>query len=239
MVAVEGMDGSGKSTQAKRLYPWRRAKGLPGFHTEWNPSKIVKQATKIGKDTRRLLPITFHLIHAADFADRWAQQIEPVLEIGGIVICDRYKYTAMARDGSRDVPREVIEDTYSFAREPDLTLYFDVPVDVSFDRIAKGRPSLKFYEAGLDMGWTTDPFESYRIFQGRVSEIYSGLVDEGRIERLDAEGTVAEVQSRVRETFDKHIALSQVQVIDQPDRLAQNLSESEIDWLTYSEGDGK
>ena len=124
-------------------------------------------------------------------------------------------------------------------RSPDLTLYFDVPVDVSFDRIAKGRPSLKFYEAGLDMGWTTDPFESYRIFQGRVSEIYSGLVEEGRIERLDAEGTVAEVQSRVRETFDKHIDLSEVQVIDQSDRLAQNLSESDIDWLTYSEGDGE
>ena len=237
LIAVEGMDGSGKSTQAKLLYHWLRAKGLPVFHTEWNSSKIVKQATKIGKNTRRLLPITFHMIHAADFADRWAQQIEPVLEIGGIVICDRYKYPAMARDGSRDVPREVIEDTYSFAREPDLTLYFDVPVDVSFDRIAKGRPSLKFYEAGLDMGWTTDPFESYRIFQGKVSEIYSGLVEEGRIERLDAEGTVAEVQSRVRETFDKHIDLSEVQVIDQSDRLAQNLSESDIDWLTYSIGD--
>ena len=112
-------------------------------------------------------------------------------------------------------------------------------MDVSFDRIAKGRPSLKFYEAGLDMGWTTDPFESYRIFQGKVSEIYSGLVEEGRIERLDAEGTVAEVQSRVRETFDKHIDLSGVQVIDQSDRLAQNLSESDIDWLTYSGGDGE
>ena len=77
-------------------------------------------------------------------------------------------------------------------------------MDVSFDRIAKGRPSLKFYEAGLDMGWTTDPFESYRIFQGRVSEIYSGLVEEGRIERLDAEGTVAEVQSRVRRPRQAH-----------------------------------
>ena len=88
LIAVEGMDGSGKSTQAKLLYHWLRAKGLPVFHTEWNSSKIVKQATKIGKNTRRLLPITFHMIHAADFADRWAQQIEPVLEIGGIVICD-------------------------------------------------------------------------------------------------------------------------------------------------------
>ncbi|MDP6912341.1 MAG: hypothetical protein QF736_00245, partial [Candidatus Thalassarchaeaceae archaeon] len=102
-----------------------------------------------------------------------------------------------------------------------------------------GRPKLKFYEAGMDMGWTTDPFESYRIFQGKVSEIYSALVEEGRIVRLDAQGTVAEVQSRVRESFDNHIDLSSTQVIDQSDRLAQNLSESDIDWLTYSGGDGK
>ncbi len=236
LIAVEGMDGSGKSTQAKLLYHWLRAKGLPVYHTEWNSSKIVKEATKIGKNSRRLLPITFHMVHAADFADRWARQIEPVLEIGGIVICDRYKYTAMARDGSRDVPLDTIEATYAFAREPDLTLYFDVPVDVSFDRIARGRPKLKFYEAGMDMGWTTDPFESYRIFQGRVSEIYSDLVKNGRITRLDAIGTVSEVQSRVRDVFEKNIDLSSVQVIDQSDRIAQNLGESDIDWLTYSGG---
>tara|TARA_B100000959_G_scaffold271209_1_gene319092 strand:+ start:293 stop:1033 length:741 start_codon:yes stop_codon:yes gene_type:complete len=236
LIAVEGMDGSGKSTQAKLLYHWLRAKGLPVYHTEWNSSRIVKEATKIGKSSRRLLPITFHMVHAADFADRWARQIEPVLEIGGIVICDRYKYTAMARDGSRDVSSEIIEATYAFAREPDLTLYFDVPVEVSFARIAQGRPKLKFYEAGMDMGWTSDPFESYRIFQGKVSEIYSNLVDKGRITRLDAIGTVSEVQSRVRAVFDKSIDLSAVHVIDQSDRFAQNLSESDIDWLTYSGG---
>ena len=117
-----------------------------------------------------------------------------------------------------------------------MTLYFDVPVDVSFSRIVKGRPKLKYYEAGMDMGWTTDPFESYRIFQGKVSEIYSGLVEQGRMVGLDAEGTVAEVQSRVRDAFQKHIDLSKVQTIDQSDRLAQNLSESDIDWLTYTGG---
>ena len=88
----------------------------------------------------------------------------------------------------------------------------------------------------MDMGWTTDPFESYRIFQGKVSDIYSGLVEQGRMVGLDAQGTVAEVQSRVREAFQKHIDLSKVQTIDQTDRLAQNLSESDIDWLTYAGG---
>ena len=125
LIAVEGMDGSGKSTQAELLYQWLRSQGLPVHHTEWNSSPLVKEVTKIGKSTRRLLPRTFHLIHAADFADRWARQIEPMLEVGGIVICDRYVYTSMARDGARGVDREVIDATYAFARKPDITLYFD------------------------------------------------------------------------------------------------------------------
>jgi hypothetical protein len=88
----------------------------------------------------------------------------------------------------------------------------------------------------MDMHWTTDRLESYRIFQGKVSDIYSGLVEQGRMVALDAQGTVAEVQSRVREAFQQHIDLSKVQTIDQSDRLAQNLSESDVDWLTYSGG---
>jgi|TARA_B100001540_G_C15789861_1_gene634901 dTMP kinase len=235
LIAVEGMDGSGKSTQAKLLYHWLRARGMPVYHTEWNSSDIVKQATKSGKETRRLLPATFHLIHAADFADRWARQINPVLEIGGIVICDRYKYTAMARDGAREVPRDVIESTYSFAREPDLTLYFDVPVEVSFQRIAEGRPMLKYYEAGMDMRWSDDPFESYKIFQGKVSKIYSKLADEGRMVKLNATGTVSEVQTRVREIFNQIIDLSKVETIAIEDRKAQNLGRSEVDWKSWGE----
>ena len=230
LIAVEGMDGSGKSTQPKLLYSWLRAKGMPVHHTEWNSSPVVRTATKAGKTGRRLLPITFHMIHAADFADRYAQQIEPMLEVGGIVICDRYKFTAMARDGARDVPLDFIEATYSFAREPDLTLYFDVPGDVSYDRIVSGRPSLKFYEAGLDMGWTHDPFESYRMLQERIARIYDGLVEDGRIVRLDALGTVSEVQTRVREVFSSNIDLEEIEPIDVNDRLARLMGAGSIDW---------
>ena len=126
------MDGSGKSTQAKLLYHWLRAKGLPVYHTEWNSSTIVKEATKIGKSTRRLLPITFHLVHAADFADRWARQIEPVLEIDGIVICDRYMDSTIAYQGyGHDLGRAVIDELHRLVLgyfQPDLTVILDIPV---------------------------------------------------------------------------------------------------------------
>lgn len=230
LIAVEGMDGSGKSTQAMLLFNWIRALGLPVHHTEWNSSPVVAEATKAGKNTKRLKPQTFHLIHAADFADRWSKQIEPMLEVGGIVICDRYKFTAMARDGARGVKRDTIESNYSFAREPDITLYFDIPPEIGYDRIIKGRPTLKYYEAGLDMGWTFDPFESYKILQGKIKEIYDALVGDGRIVRVDALGTVAEVQSRVRAMISEHVDLDNIQPIDENDRVAEMIRTSSFDW---------
>ncbi len=233
LIAVEGMDGSGKSTQAQLVFNWLRALGLPVHHTEWNSSPAVKNATKIGKETKRLKPMTFHLIHAADFADRWAKQIEPMLEVGGIVICDRYKFTAMARDGAREVERDIIESNYSFAPEPDLTLYFDIPPEVGYTRIVKGRPTLKWYEAGLDMGWTHDPFESYKILQGKIKNIYDELVESERIVRVDAVGSVAEVQTRVREIINQRIDFKEIDKIEETDRMAETIRSSSFDWKTF------
>jgi len=238
LIAVEGMDGSGKSTQAMLLFNWIRALGLPVHHTEWNSSPVVAHATKVGKDTKRLKPMTFHLIHAADFADRWSKQIEPMLEVGGIVICDRYKFTAMARDGARGVEQDTIEANYSFAREPGITLYFDIPPEIGYDRIVRGRPTLKFYEAGLDMGWTFDPFESYKILQGKIKEIYDQLVADQRILRVDAMGSVAEVQTRVRELIAKNIQLDDIQPIDENDRMAEMIRMSSFDWGALENEEG-
>ena len=231
LIAVEGMDGSGKSTQADLLYHWLRAQGLPVHHTEWNSSPLVKEVTKLGKSTKSLLPRTFHLIHAADFADRWARQIEPMLKVGGIVICDRYLYTAIARDGARGVPREVIDATYSFAREPDLTLLFDVPMEVGLKRILKGRPKLKYYEAGLDMQWTFDPVESYTILQTKIKEIYDSLADEGKLCKVDSNRDVSEIQKDVRRLLSEKIDFSVVEQIYPSDRLAEQHRGGRLEWL--------
>ena len=99
LIAVEGVDGSGKSTQIQLLRDWLSSQGLRVHFSEWNSSLLVKEATKKGKKNKLLTPTTFSLIHATDFADRYERQIYPMLKAGFIVLCDRYKYTAFARDG--------------------------------------------------------------------------------------------------------------------------------------------
>jgi dTMP kinase len=142
--------------------------------------------------------MTFSLLHATDFADRLVYKIVPPLKAGMIVLADRYAYTAFARDATRGVDRHWVRELYSFAVKPDLALYFRVPIDVSLDRLMARRVKLKFYEAGMDLGWSTNPVESFRLFQGRVLEEYDRLVDEFGLEVIDARGSITEQQRAFR-----------------------------------------
>jgi len=166
--------------------------------TEWNSSALVKVATKSGKKKNALTPMTFSLLHATDFADRLLYKIIPPLKAGMIVLADRYAYTAFARDATRGVDRQWLRELYSFAVKPDLALYFRVPIDVSLDRLMTRRVKLKFYEAGLDLGWSSHPVESFRLFQGKVLGEYDRLVDEFGLEVIDARSSITVQQQVVR-----------------------------------------
>jgi len=152
----------------------------------------------MGKKKNSLTPTTFSLLHATDFADRQLYNIVPPLKAGMIVLADRYAYTAFARDVARGVDRRWVRDLYSFAVRPDLALYFRVPIDVSLDRLMARRVKLKFYEAGLDMGWSQNAQESFRIFQGKVLDEYDRLIDEYGLSVVDASQAITDQQQFVR-----------------------------------------
>jgi len=103
LIIVEGIDGSGKSTQLLLAMRDLQAKGLKPFFTEWNSADLVKTVTKKGKKKMSLTPMTFSLLHATDFAHRLVHNILPPLKAGMIVLADRYAYTAFARDATRGV----------------------------------------------------------------------------------------------------------------------------------------
>ena len=150
--------------------------------------------------------MTFSLLHATDFADRLLYKIIPPLKAGMIVLADRYAYTAFARDATRGVDRQWVRELYGFAVRPDLTLYFRVPIDVSLDRLMARRVKLKFYEAGMDLGWSTNPVESFRLFQGKVLDEYDRIVDEFGLDVVNAVGSITEQQRLVRTLIAKHVA---------------------------------
>jgi dTMP kinase len=199
LIAVEGLDGSGKSTQIYLLKRWLELRGLKVYFTEWNSSVIVKKATSKGKKRQLLTPTTFSLIHCTDFADRYERQILPLLKAGYLVLCDRYIFTAFARDAVRGCSRNWLRNMYGFARRPDLTLFFDTPLSVALGRILSGRPQLKYHEAGMDLGLSNDPYESFRIFQERIYNEYLAMRGEFSFVTMDGTASIEDQQGRVRE----------------------------------------
>ena len=218
LFVVEGIDGSGKTTQLGLLAKWLSAEGHRVFVTEWNSSALAKAATKTGKKKNALTPMTFSLLHATDFADRLLYKIIPPLKAGMIVLADRYAYTAFARDATRGVDRQWVRELYSFAVRPDLAVYFRVPIEVSTVRLLARRVKLKFYEAGMDMGWSTHAVESYRIFQSKVLEEYDRIVDEFELSVIQATGSITDQQRTFRKVVSQHLAIEDTD--DELDELA-------------------
>jgi dTMP kinase len=198
LIIVEGIDGSGKSTQLHLLEKWLAFKGVNVFKSEWNSSEMVKEITSKGKKKGLLTPTTFSLLHATDFADRYERNISPLLRAGYFVLADRFVYTAFARDIVRGCNPAWVKKVYDFAVKPDVAFYFKVPVDIAVDRILIGRPKLKYYEAGMDMNLSNDPYESYRIFQGRIIEQYDSLAESEGFTIIDGTLNIEEQQNIVR-----------------------------------------
>jgi dTMP kinase len=203
LIIVEGIDGSGKSTQLSLVHRWLEAEGYRVFFTEWNSSVLVRRAMRRGKKKDLLTPTTFSLLHAVDFADRLTYKILPPLKGGMIVLADRYVYTAFARDVARGVHPEWVREVYSIAPRPDLALYFRVPIEISLERILAGRQKLKYHEAGMDLGLSRDPVESFRLFQSRVLEIYDSVAKEFDLKVVDATFEIDEQQRTLRKMVER------------------------------------
>lgn len=199
LIIVEGIDGSGKSTQIRLLYSWLEAQEYPVFFTEWNSSQLVKKTTKQGKKRQNLTPTTFSLLHMTDFADRLSYQILPPLKAGMIVLADRYVYTAFARDVARGVHPDWVRKAYDFAIKPDLAFYFHVPLEVGIERILSGRPKLKYYEAGMDLDLSSDIEESFKMFQGMIVKQYDQMTKEYGLIKVDGTQDIQTQQTRIRE----------------------------------------
>lgn len=209
MIAVEGLDGSGKSTQIYLLKRWLELQDLKVFFSEWNSSALVKAATSKGKKRELLTPTTFSLIHATDFADRYERQLVPLLRAGYIVLCDRYIFTAFARDTVRGCTPNWVRGLYNFAALPDLIFFFKANLEVSLQRILDSRPRLKYFEAGMDLNFSSDLNESFRIYQGRLLEQYLAMSREFNFLTMDANQPVEAQQTLVRKLVVSRIDLAQ------------------------------
>ncbi len=199
LIAAEGLDGSGKSTQFRLLKFWLQAEGYEVVTTELVSSKLIKRALKAGKKQGFMDPMLLSMLNAVDFAELYEREIIPALKRGSVVLADRYVYTALARDVARGVERDWIQHVYSFAARPDLSIYFQMSVDESLERTMSHQDRVKYYQAGMDLGLSRDPLTSFRAFQERILQVYESMIGSYHLLSLDATLPIKQQQQMLRD----------------------------------------
>ncbi len=197
LIAFEGPDGSGKTTQRKLLKTWLESRGDAVVSTRWASSALVKPLLKVRKRIRTLSTEEYSLLHAVDFRHRVETSILPALWEGKTVLADRYLFTALARDAARGLDLDWLLHAYSPLLWPDLVIYFSMTPADSSRRIASTRAP-HFYEAGQDVTGIEDPLASYGRFIDRVVTEYENLALVFKFVTVDAGNAVYRQHTQVR-----------------------------------------
>src|SRR6266404_3967061 len=197
LIAIEGTDGVGRSTQIQLLREWLEVKGYGVIETGWTRSELMQPTIELAKSSNTLNKLTFVLLYATDFADRLEKEIIPALKAGFVVLSDRYIFTALARAGVRGIDRAWLRNLYGFAIAPHLVFYLKVDVETLIGRVLESR-GMDFWESGMDLKTGDDIYESFRAYQQKLLREYSSMADEFSFRILDARRPVDRIQDELR-----------------------------------------
>jgi len=200
LVAFEGPDGSGKTTQRKLFKKWLETEGYDVVTTKWNSSELIKPLIRSRKASKSLGPEEFSLLHAADFRHRAEQVILPALWAGKLVIADRFLFTGLARDVARGLDLDWVLRLYQPLIWPDIVFYFAVTPATSEQRVTATRTP-GFYEAGQDVTAHEDPVESYKQFIERIIREYESLALIFNFITINAEQSIGDQHLAIRKLF--------------------------------------
>ena len=207
IIAIEGTDGVGRSTQIRMLREWLEVQGYGVIETGWTRSELMQPTIELAKSSNTLNRLTFVLLYATDFADRLEKEIIPALKAGFIVLSDRYIYTAMARAGVRGVDRTWVRNLYGFAIAPHLVFYLKIDEKSLIKRILQARV-MDYWESGMDMKIGDDIYESFRGYQRSLLKEYASMAEEYNFRVLDARRKVEVIQDELRRQIGAFLAES-------------------------------
>src|SRR5712675_1810007 len=197
LIAIEGTDGVGRTTQIQLLREWLEIKGYGVVETGWTRSPLMQPTIELAKSSNTLNKLTFVLLYATDFADRLEKEIIPALKAGFIVLSDRYIFTALARAGVRGVDRTWIRNLYGFGISPHLVFYLRIDEKTLIRRVLQSR-GMDFWESGMDLKGGDDIYDSFRTYQNRLMKEYASMGDEFHFRTLDARRSVDRIQEELR-----------------------------------------
>ena len=197
LIAIEGTDGVGRSTQIRLLREWLEVQGYGVSETGWTRSALMQPTIDLAKGSNTLNKLTFVLLYATDFADRLEKEVIPALKAGFVVLADRYIFTALARARVRGVDPSWLRGLYGFAVVPHLVFYLRLDVERLIRRVLQSG-GMEYWESGMDMKLADDIYDSFRTYQSKLLREYAALGEEFGFRTLDARLPIDRLQAELR-----------------------------------------
>ncbi len=184
-ICIEGLDASGKTTQARRLVRELRRRGFQTIYTtEPSSGEIGKFIRNYILERKKRVPIAVEaLLFAVDRVDHLERKVKPALEKGKIVVSDRYVYSSLAYQGAAGLDLNWIEEINRSVITPDLAIYLDVPPEVVVKRMKRKRSVMERLQ-----------------IQQKVQRVYMKFVKDRRLIRIDGNRPKDDVSSAILAT---------------------------------------
>jgi dTMP kinase len=197
LIVIEGADGSGRTSEVALLKEHLEIEGHAVVDTGLRRSDLVSAEIDRAKQGHTLGAATMALLYAVDFADQLENKIVPALAAGSTVLADRYIYTLMARAVARGASRAWAQELYAFALRPDLVLFLEARPEILLHRAIAKYGSLDYWESGMDLCLSRDLFESFFLYQERLSREFEWMRGNYGFEFVDANRTIEQVHADV------------------------------------------
>lgn len=175
LIVIEGADGSGRSTQLAMLVDWLEGCGHATVQVGLKRSTLVSEELEKAKQGNILSHTTLSLFYATDFADQLENIILPALRAGFMVLADRYIYTLMVRDMVRHLDEAWLKNLYGISLVPDGVFYLNVSPEELVQRNFAKNAAMDYWESGMDLGLSSDMFDSFLKYQSLVQETFKRL----------------------------------------------------------------
>ncbi len=207
LVVIEGMDGSGRSTQIALLQEWLESEG---FAVQ---TSGLRRSNLVGRDIDELLAknaatrLTLALMYATDFFDQMEHRILPALRSGTIVLADRFIFTLIARGVVRGINRDYMSGLYAMALRPHLTFWLNVRPETAFGREFKKAQAISYWEAGRDMSLSHDLYWSFIRYQTMIKREFEVMAKKHSFLELDGEANVPAVNKQLRQRIGEQLGI--------------------------------
>jgi dTMP kinase len=207
LIVIEGLDGSGRSTQIALLQEWLESEG---FAVQ---TSGLRRSNLVGRDIDELLAknavtrLTLALMYATDFFDQLEHRIVPALRSGTVVLADRFIFTLIARSVVRGINRDYLTGLYAMALRPHLTFWLNVRPETAFAREFKKAQAISYWEAGRDMSLSHDLYWSFVRYQTMIKREFEVMAKRNSFIELDGEASVSSVNKQLRQRIGEHLGI--------------------------------